>query len=133
MPIDPSAFRFAGSIVFGELQRERRFSLAITSPLIRVTPILGRAKAGKSDNRKNWNRAGGIRQVDFSGAVIRDRKIGLRNPTLFRPDRDLSPYWVESWRPPWVWPLTLKIEVYTRPLGDESDYEYDLEVDLDFE
>jgi hypothetical protein len=133
MAIDPSAFRFAGSIVFGELQRERRSSLAITSPLIRVTPILGSPKAGESDNRKNWNRAGGIRQVDRIGAVIRDRRIGLKTPTLFRADRDLSPYWIESWRHPWVWPLTLKIEVYTRPLGDDSDYEYDLAVDLDFE
>jgi hypothetical protein len=133
MPIDPSAFRFAGSIVFSELQQEKKCPLAITSPLIRLTPILGRAKPGKSDNRKNWNRAGGIRQIDRIGAVIRDRRISLKNPTLFRADLDLSPYWIEVWRHPWVWPLTLKIEVYTRPLGDDSDYEYDLEVDLDFE
>jgi hypothetical protein len=116
MSIDPLAFRFAGSIVFGDIQQVKRLPSSLDAPLLRVTSVLGRAKPGKTDNRKNWNKGGVIRQVDRTGAEIRLKYLSLQRPLLFWTDPGLAPYWVEFWRPVWVKPLTLKIERYTKPI-----------------
>jgi hypothetical protein len=120
MPIDPTAFRPVGSIVFGSAQ-DKKFPQSFNAQLVKISPVLGPAPPGKKDNRKNWYRAGIVTQIDRSGAAIRRKQIDLKQPLLFRPDLDLSPYWLTFWRPAWVSPLTLKIERYLLPLGRPQD------------
>jgi hypothetical protein len=132
MTIDPTAFRPVGSIVFGTA-RTKRFPTALDSQLIRITPVLGPAPAGKKDNRKTWARAGGLNQIDRAGAAIKQQPIDLTHPLLFRPDRELMPYYLSFWRHSWVTPLTLRIDKYLLTLNPE-DHSFNFEFEsLEFE
>jgi hypothetical protein len=137
MPIDPTAFRPVGAIVFGSA-RTKKFPQQFDTQLVRVTAVLGPPPAGKKDNRKNWHRAGFVTQVDRTGAAIRRYPIDLSHPLLFQPDLDLIPYWLSFWRPTWVTPLTLRIEKYLLPLRpveedpDSVGHSADFAISLDF-